>query len=424
MQHKSAKGKEKGKAKPRRKSKYDFEDVSTRRALAFDIGEVNHAHALVALDGEDDFTIEDLGVTNLIEFNGSKAKNAKNIPARVLTSYMVKYLSEHVDKWTANPLSVIVIEQQAEQGTKLRILSIAIQVFFQVWYELKGLKPPPILFQSGSQKMKVEMRGYKPRPLTKRRATALRKNGGQVTKHIAYKMRKERVLDNFLLFIAHYPKCRKWQALMNKHEDKQDDLADAAFHAVFWLLVGRSKLPKGHPGILYLPATHDASSTTDTIDTNPFVSESEDDEDEEEEEEVDSPWGSNSQPRTEQEGGMDKSENESESDIDSDSDNDIIDLTKQTVPRKQIRPIPVAPKAGKRKQSTPTQSPSPPVKKRKREPVAKPATPNPKRRKQVEATKKKATKVASKRPISSYFGERPQSTNLPATSKIKDCEYI
>jgi len=233
-----------------------------RRALSFDVGSRHMACAVVsaapAPAQPDDFCVEHMEVADIIARAGSRAKNANRVASGTLTRYVEEFLTARAPTLVAHgPLSVILIECQP--GAKYRVLAAVIQTFFAVWYPTAmRADAPPIVIQSAAQKLRVRMAGYRPRPPTARRRAAIARNGGRKTKGIRYAENKEHAVDNMHLFFRCYPRAasRATLAYIASLGDKQDDVADALLQAVFWLVVGSTRLPRNHTGTVRLPILH------------------------------------------------------------------------------------------------------------------------------------------------------------------------
>jgi hypothetical protein len=180
------------------------------------------------------------------------------IPGRIIMQYAMDHLLAHVHIMLKERPDIIVIEQQAENGTKLKGIGIVIQSFFYMYYKLKGQEPPPIVFQSGSQKLKVVMdvEGINAPSRQPTISTSISKKtskslGAEKSKYKQWKENKDYCEAHFEIFLKCYARCRKWLRYYTDLK-KRNDVADAAFHAVFFLCIGSTRIPKNHPGFVKL----------------------------------------------------------------------------------------------------------------------------------------------------------------------------
>ena len=175
-----------------------------RRVLAFDIGIVNLAYAVVTLTGSDDLVIETLAAANILdddppdgplsdervlaaaadivrnkgkrkprakkgaaaaaahleqEPKQKKRKRSKDVPMKVLTERVTAFLWARADRLLGQRPHAIAIEQQAKRALKLCSMAYVIQAFLLNYYRARGEEAPPIFIQSGRQKLRVVWRG-------------------------------------------------------------------------------------------------------------------------------------------------------------------------------------------------------------------------------------------------------------------------
>jgi hypothetical protein len=339
----------------RRPSLFPTDPTATRRVLAFDVGIVNLAYAVVTLTGVDDFAIESLAANNIMRDDPpggpptddeviaaavaagpprrrrrgepaplpppkAKGRGAKE-PLNVLTERLTTYLWARVDRLLSRRPHAVVIEQQSKKALRLSALGAVIHSFVLNYYLAHGEEAPPVFMQSGRQKLRVVFRplassspaagssgggggiaawcapsgaGIAPRIVTRfrvsspvattattttvtkvsRRApkSASGKGGGnnnnddvkgtakttkQETKtktrtktqqrnaeqKATWRANKNHAVANFAPILAHYPGCRRWKPLFDQCK-KNDDLADAALHAIFLLKAGGTRLAR------------------------------------------------------------------------------------------------------------------------------------------------------------------------------------
>ncbi|WBR14420.1 hypothetical protein pkur_cds_245 [Pandoravirus kuranda] len=164
---------------------------AVRRVLAFDVGIVNLAHAVVTLTGDDEFAIESLGANNIMHEDPAggppsddeiiaaaaaagprrrrrpgeaaaappkpKGRGAKE-PLKVLTERLTDYLWARADRLVGRRPHAIVIEQQSKKALRLSALGAVIHSFVLNHYRARGEDPPPVFMQSGRQKLRVVFR--------------------------------------------------------------------------------------------------------------------------------------------------------------------------------------------------------------------------------------------------------------------------
>lgn len=170
---------------------FPTDPATVRRVLAFDIGIVNFAHAVVTLAGDDEFAIESLGANNIMRADPPsgplpddeiiaaaaaagprrrkrpgeaaaagpkpKGRGAKE-PLKVLTERLTAYLWARADRLVGQRPHAIVIEQQSKKALRLSALGAVIHSFVLNYYMARGEEPPPVFMQSGRQKLRVVFR--------------------------------------------------------------------------------------------------------------------------------------------------------------------------------------------------------------------------------------------------------------------------
>lgn len=156
---------------------FPTDPTATRRVLAFDVGIVNLAYAVVTLTGADDFAIESLAANNIMRDDppggpptdddiiaaavtaGPKAKGrgAKE-PLKVLTERLTAYLWARADRLLGRRPHAVVIEQQSKKALRLSALGAVIHAFVLNYYLARGEEIPPVFMQSGRQKLRVVFR--------------------------------------------------------------------------------------------------------------------------------------------------------------------------------------------------------------------------------------------------------------------------
>lgn len=286
------------------RKKYQLPKQGIRRALCFDVGIVNFACALVVLEGEEDFTIDFLESTSIVEKSAAKKpKNANDIPSSLLTEYTINYLVSIQDKTLVRKPNIIVIEQQAEFGIKYRIIGNAIQAFYYTLYKSRGEEPPPIVFQNGSQKLRVVVKipgSFLSNKWNMKQSSIMNfmessssssSNGRDSTgsekklsKSQKYTRDKKYTEDMFALFLEYYRNCWKWISYYKSLKEK-DHIADAAFHGIFFLVVSTYRLTKSCPKQIVLPIPKGVPTTITSPLPKVEQEEEEEEEDEEKEEE-------------------------------------------------------------------------------------------------------------------------------------------
>lgn len=166
---------------------FPTDPTATRRVVAFDVGIVNMAHAVVTLTGADDFVIESLASDNImrddppptddsevIAVSGPprrrrpgepkplappkpKGRGAKE-PLKVLTERLTAYLWARADRLLGHRPHAVVIEQQSKKALRLSALGAVIHSFVLNYYMGRGEEVPPVFMQSGRQKLRVVFR--------------------------------------------------------------------------------------------------------------------------------------------------------------------------------------------------------------------------------------------------------------------------
>ncbi|AGO83940.1 hypothetical protein psal_cds_319 [Pandoravirus salinus] len=165
---------------------------ATRRVLAFDIGIVNLAYAVVTLTGADDFAIESLAANNIMRDDPpggpptddeviaaaaaagprrrrrpgeaaplpppkAKGRGAKE-PLKVLTERLTAYLWARADRLLGRRPHAVVIEQQSKKALRLSALGAVVHSFVLNYYLARAEQLPPVFMQSGRQKLRVVFR--------------------------------------------------------------------------------------------------------------------------------------------------------------------------------------------------------------------------------------------------------------------------
>lgn len=177
--------------KKKRPRLFPADPATVRRVLAFDVGIVNLAHAVVTLAGDDEFAIESLGANNIMHEDPPggplsddeivaaaaaagprrrrrpgeaaaappkpKGRGAKE-PLKVLTERITGYLWARADRLVGQRPHAIVIEQQSKKALRLSALGAVIHSFVLNYYTARGEEPPPVFMQSGRQKLRVVFR--------------------------------------------------------------------------------------------------------------------------------------------------------------------------------------------------------------------------------------------------------------------------
>lgn len=181
-------------ATPRKKPTrlFPLDPTVTRRVLAFDVGIVNPAYAVVTLTGADDLAIESLGSSNIMHDDppggpptddemiaaavaaGPRRRRRRGEPAplpppkpkgrgakealKVLTERLTAYLWARADRLLGRRPHAVVIEQQAKKALRLSALGAVIHSFVLNYYLARGEEVPPVFMQSGRQKLRVVFR--------------------------------------------------------------------------------------------------------------------------------------------------------------------------------------------------------------------------------------------------------------------------
>ncbi|AGO82394.1 hypothetical protein pdul_cds_367 [Pandoravirus dulcis] len=168
---------------------FPTDPAATRRVVAFDVGIVNMAHAVVTLTGADDFAIESLASDNIMRDDPPggpptddeviaasrpprrrrpgepkplaspkpKGRGAKE-PLKVLTERLTAYLWARADRLLGHRPHAVVIEQQSKKALRLSALGAVIHSFVLNYYMGRGEEVPPVFMQSGRQKLRVVFR--------------------------------------------------------------------------------------------------------------------------------------------------------------------------------------------------------------------------------------------------------------------------
>jgi hypothetical protein len=234
-----------------------FLEGEQRTALAFDVGTRNFSSASVTLKGDNDFEINYMNKSDIARESGSNVQNVMEESSQKIADYTINHLFAHCERMLCVKPNIIIIEQQAKHGIKFRSIGIVIQTFFRMYYQMRNEDPPNIIYQSGSQKLKVVV--DVPVPKQTDLQEFFRPEGeysidGQVstkpakekTKYKIWKDNKNYTVQQFRLFLMHYEKCNRWLSYYDMLK-KKDDVADTVFHAIWVLKMGGTTVPKNHP---------------------------------------------------------------------------------------------------------------------------------------------------------------------------------
>jgi len=269
------------------------------RVIAFDIGSRNFACCIANIDANDVIEIEHLEVRDIIRESGSVARDATKVKGANLENYTLHHLTKRrrmyfggEDDGGSKRIDAVVIENQ--KASKMREIGTTIRTFFLTHHIARRLEPPPVLYQTGSQKLRVLVGRKALKPPRKRGAAS------ETTKTERYVDNKAIAVENCEQLLLHHPGCARWMGLWRElapkrgrrggkakagaGRHKQDDVADAALHAVFMLVVGNTTLPKGMKnGWVLLPGTVSGAHARASI----VAATAEEDEEEEEGGEID-----------------------------------------------------------------------------------------------------------------------------------------
>lgn len=224
-----------------------------RRVVSIDMGITNFSIGVVTLNGDNDFDIEYLQCVNVVEKAGSRIQNVKRIKMEILVTYFLNFLHSVTNEILKNRPDAIVIEQQPTRtgSHKIRGISHVVQSFFYLHYKLRGEEPPPIVYQNGLQKLRIEVATDKlinPTNLTSRSS-----KGQNPTNAQRWTQNKKQAKYQFEAFLHFYPKCgQKWFPFYRALK-KKDDVADVVLQAIFLLVVGNPITSRSNSGPVALP---------------------------------------------------------------------------------------------------------------------------------------------------------------------------